>query len=125
MNLWNFLAVGAGGALGAMARYGTHKALNAWHGAEGAWSTFGINVIGALALGLAVGFLAHRDSHLSLFVRVGFCGAFTTFSTFALDMVVLFRDRGFGVSALYISLSVFLGLVAFLIGLALSRGNLG
>ncbi|RFB01503.1 CrcB family protein [Parvularcula marina] len=124
MNMASLLAVGAGGAIGAMARYAVHRGLSAWHGAEAAWSTLGVNVAGSLALGLAAGLLSNKDSAVALFIMMGICGAFTTFSTFALDIVVLFRDRGIGIAALYMALSVSLSVMAFLLGLLMSRGSL-
>lgn len=124
MNWMSFLAVGAGGALGAMARYGVHRGLTAWHGAEAAWSTLAINIAGSFLLGLAAGALAGRPGHLSLFLMVGVMGAFTTFSTFALDAVALFRDRGVFVGGSYIGLSVFLAIIAFVVGVVLTKGNL-
>lgn len=125
MNFYQFLAVGTGGALGALSRFWVHRLLTAWHGAEGAWSTFGINVTGSLLLGLLAGWMTHRDETVALFWMLGFCGAFTTFSTFALDAVMLFRERGVVMAGSYLGLSVGLGIVAFLVGVVLSRGNLG
>lgn len=55
---------------------------------------------------------------------IGVLGAFTTFSTFAMDVVVLFRDRGLSTAAIYMALSVGLSVTAFIAGLALSRGSL-
>ncbi|MEM9233343.1 MAG: CrcB family protein [Pseudomonadota bacterium] len=124
MNFTTFLAVGAGGAMGAMARYAVHHGLTAWHGAEAAWSTLGVNVAGSLALGFAAGLLSGREGAFSLFLMIGVLGAFTTFSTFAMDAVVLFKDRGTGMAALYMALSVGLSVAGFLAGLALSRGSL-
>lgn len=124
MTIMNILAVGAGGALGAMARYAVHHYLTLWHGAEAAWSTLAVNVAGSLALGLAAGMLMRRETVLALFLMVGVMGAFTTFSTFAMDAVVLFRAKGLGLAALYMLLSVSLSVMAFLLGLVLSRGQL-
>lgn len=115
------LAVGVGGAGGALARYGAGRALTAWHGAEAAWSTMIVNVTGAFALGVAVSLLSGRPGVLALLVVTGFLGAFTTFSTFAWDGVALFRERSFWVASVYVAGSVGLALAGFLSGAALGR----
>jgi CrcB protein len=75
-------------------------------------STLLVNVLGSLVLGLCAGFGEHPYALLG----IGFCGAFTTFSTFALDAVELPRRSGAG----YVALSVVLCLGAAAIGLAVS-----
>lgn len=122
MSIWNFLAVGTGGALGAIARYATHRSLTALHGSEAALSTLVVNGLGSLGLGLAAGFLVDRNTPAALFVMVGVLGAFTTFSTFAMDAVTLFRDRGAGAALLYVIFSVSISLIAFICGLAMAKG---
>ena len=91
-----YLIVAAGGAFGAMARYGTVIAVNRFTGLGFPWGTVTVNLVGSLVLGLLIGGLAH-GLHLSQEARalvvVGFLGAFTTFSTFSLDTVILI-ERG-------------------------------
>lgn len=85
------LGVALAGALGALARYGLGRALQGLS-LEFPWGTFVINVSGCLLIA-AVGGLALRDSPLAPFLRLdvmtGFIGAFTTFSTFNLETVML------------------------------------
>ena len=76
--------VGLGGALGALARYAVDVALGG-----GRRSTFAVNVLGSVALGAIVA-SAPSDATLAL-AGTGFCGAFTTFSTFAFETVRLFE----------------------------------
>ncbi|WP_276299987.1 fluoride efflux transporter FluC [Halorussus lipolyticus] len=81
-----FLLVGAGGVLGALARF-----------AVGSWvtdrrDTLVVNVLGSLALGALTAVLA-RDATLLTVFGTGFCGAFTTFSSFAVETVALY-ERG-------------------------------
>jgi len=92
-----WLAVGAGGALGAMARH----AINHYVHQRALTSTFPtgifiVNVAGSFAIGLLAGALAGNRFHLShparTFVVVGFLGGFTTFSSFSLDTLALIRD---------------------------------
>ena len=121
MSLPAFLPVAIGGAGGALARWWTTRALTGVGGWDAAWSTALVNVAGAFALGLAASLLAERvadgqQSALALLLMVGFLGAFTTFSTFAMDAVWLLRERGVGLAALYIAASVGVALLAFLGG---------
>jgi CrcB protein len=123
MSALSYFAVAAGGAVGAVMRYAGHRALTAVHGAEAAWSTLAINVAGSFGLGLAAAYFASRQSLVGTLVMIGVLGAFTTFSTFALDAVTLFRERGATAAALYVGLSVVLALAAFIAGHALMRGG--
>ena len=115
-----YLIVAAGGAFGAMARYGTVVAVGRFTGLGFPWGTITVNLVGSLVLGLLIGGLAH-GLHLSQEARalvvVGFLGAFTTFSTFSLDTVILIQ-RGEWTPALgYVLGSVFAGIALFFIGL--------
>ena len=114
------LMVAAGGALGAVARYGTVVAVGRLTGFGFPWGTVTVNLLGSLSLGLLIGGLAH-GLHLSQEVRglivVGFLGAFTTFSTFSLDTVTLI-ERGSWTPALgYVFGSVVVGIIFFFAGL--------
>lgn len=115
-----YLIVAAGGAFGAMARYGTVVAVGRFTGLGFPWGTITVNLVGSLFLGLLIGGLAH-GLHLSQEARalvvVGFLGAFTTFSTFSLDTVILIQ-RGEWTPALgYVLGSVFAGIALFFLGL--------
>lgn len=116
MSFITLLAVALGGAIGAVARFVVHRTMTMWHGAEAAWSTLSVNVIGSFCLGLVVAILAGRPGLAASFWMIGVLGAFTTFSTFAMDAVFLFRDRGIMMAVLYVALSVGLSLGAFLLG---------
>ena len=121
MNLNAFLFVGIGGFAGAVARY----ALGGWllhHTAQQRfpWSTFAVNVVGCLAIGVLAG-LAERHSMfgpaLRLFLFTGLLGGFTTFSAFGLEALFLLRRGEPWVAAAYVAGSVLLGLAAVWIGL--------
>ncbi|WP_345779389.1 fluoride efflux transporter CrcB [Natrinema sp. SYSU A 869] len=81
------LLVGLGGAVGALARYAVSSLVEE---ERFPLSTFLVNVVGSFLLGL-VSFAGAGES-LALFVGVGMCGAFTTFSTFSVDTVRLVED---------------------------------
>ena len=123
----NFLAVGAGGAIGAMGRYavGLIPALQ-----RGAFPlhTLLINLGGAILIGMAVA-SAQRWTDLSptilLFWRVGICGGFTTFSTFSLESLTLLENGRPGLFALYALLSVALCLVGVWLGKGMVSGFAG
>ncbi len=116
--LW--IAVGLGGALGAIARHGVSLAAMRALGPNFPWGTLGINILGSFAMGLFVAWLALRDPEPTLlrgFVAVGVLGGFTTFSAFALEAVTLWRDRSLTVAALYVLASVALSIGALMGGL--------
>ncbi|MFC4448887.1 fluoride efflux transporter FluC [Halorussus aquaticus] len=80
------LLVGAGGVLGALARFGVGSVLSAR-----TRSTLAVNVLGSFALGALTVGLADGTALLTVF-GIGFCGAFTTFSSFAVETVELYED---------------------------------
>ena len=109
------LAVAAGGAIGAVARYWVVSAVGGAVGDAFPWGTLTVNVAGSAALGLLAGLMAFYWSpspELRAFLVVGILGALTTFSAFSLDVVVL-AERGQWVSAaLYVVASAALSIGA-------------
>lgn len=104
------LAVGAGGFLGAVLRYLIGLVGPSSPGALGGFPvrTFLINVAGSLAIGMVAALAARGglDARWTLFLKVGVCGGFTTFSSFALETEQLLGQGAVGVAALYAGLSV-------------------
>ena len=117
----NLLLVGAGGALGAMGRYGL--SLLPWQG-ELPLLTLTTNLLGAILIGLVVG-AGQRWANLSptllLFLRVGVCGGFTTFSTFSLESLTLLEKGRWLLGGGYMALSVIFCLAGVALGQRLSR----
>ena len=112
------LAVALGSALGAVARYEVGLA---WPVAAGTfpWTTLGINLAGSLVLGVILTVAAGgstRAARVRAFAAVGFCGGFTTFSTWMVEVVLLGRDGHVGLGAVYSLVSIVLGLVAVAVG---------
>ena len=107
----NILAVGAGGFIGAVLRYLIGK-IPVSENAVFPIKTFAINVIGCLAIGL-ITVLAAKNTNIDqrwiLFLKVGLCGGFTTFSTFALETSDLIKGGHVGVAFLYAILSMAIG----------------
>ena len=111
--------IGSGSFIGGIARflisrYVQNQALSAFP-----YGTFLVNVAGCFLIGIFYG-LSERgnlmNAELRMFLTVGFCGGFTTFSAFANENISLLREGDFFYFALYTSLSVFLGLMATYIG---------
>lgn len=120
-----FLAVAAGGALGAAMRHGV--GLMAVRHLPSGWphGTFTVNILGSFLMGFLISWLAFRGQggpqELRLFLATGLLGGFTTFSAFSLEVANYVRAGDMARAALYAGLSVALGLAALFIGLWLSR----
>ncbi len=117
------LAVGLGGALGAMARYGVSlAAFRVFGGAGFPLPILAVNVVGSFLMGLFVVLAAERGlTHWQPFVMAGVLGGFTTFSAFSLETVTLWERGDTGQAVLYIALSVVLSIAGLVAGLALAR----
>ncbi|MEL7489518.1 MAG: fluoride efflux transporter CrcB [Pseudomonadota bacterium] len=124
-SIW--LAVGAGGALGAMARHGVSQLALRAFGPYFPWGTFIANVTGAFLMGVLIVWLSMREPaspEVRAFLSVGMLGAFTTFSTFSLDAVMLFRDKAYLAGGGYLLGSVALSIAGLLLGFAIARAVL-
>ncbi len=111
--LLNCLFVALGGAVGSVSRYLLGLLPIKTDGFP--VITLGINVVGAFCVGLIVAALGKHsgwDPRLVLFLKVGFCGGFTTFSTFSLETAQLFQSGKTGLGVLYVAASVILGIAA-------------
>lgn len=122
--LKTILIVGTGGFIGSVARYFVSK-LNITAGLFSIpVGTLLVNVTGSLLLGILVG-IADRTTLLSLewrlFLMVGLCGGFTTFSTFAGENMTLMHNGQFMSVFIYTSLSIFLGFAAVFLGYTVSK----
>lgn len=118
------LAVAVGGALGAVARYWMIGQFEHWFGHGFPWGTLGVNVLGAFALGVVVEFLALAWSpppEISAVITVGILGAFTTFSAFSVDLLLLIERGQGGLAGVYALASVAFALGGLFAGLRLTR----
>jgi len=114
-----YLLAAAGGALGALARWGVTVALPRPSG-HWPWATLTVNLAGCLLMGLLIAVLAARrpdDHHLRTFLGAGLLGGFTTFSAFAVEVTDLLRAGAPLLAAGYVMASVLGGLIAVAGGL--------
>ena len=111
----NYLWVGAGGFLGAIARYAIGGWMTRLLGLAFPYGTFVINVSGCFLLGLLLSVLDARTSlpsQLRLLGPIGFVGAYTTFSTFEYETLRTAQEGQSGLAMVYVLLSVVLGYAA-------------
>lgn len=119
-----YLLVALGSAIGGCARYGIGGLIASRWGTAFPWSTVVINVTGSFVIGLFLTAAMERaavDPRWRLLVAVGFCGGYTTFSTFAWETVSLLDGRNFAFAAANVSGSAIAGVAAIYAGAALAR----
>ena len=118
------LAVALGGAVGAVLRYKAVGWVAHLMGHGFPWGTLAVNVIGSFAMGLLIELGALKlnlSGEMRAFLAVGLLGAFTTFSTFSLDVATLWERGAVMATGAYIAASVALSILALFAGLALVR----
>lgn len=110
----SLLLVMLGAAVGAPCRWWLDRFVQTRHDSVFPWGTFLINVLGSLLLGLVLG--ARVSHEMALLLGTGFCGGFTTFSTFGFETVRLAEDGSTTESLLNVSASLAAGLAAAFAG---------
>jgi len=124
-----WLAVAAGGALGAIARYAMAGAVQRLTGAGTfPWGTLAVNVLGALLMGIIVEASARfwtLSGDLRLFLTTGVLGGFTTFSAFSLETALMMEKGDWGVAIAYIAASVALTVLFLFCGMWAIRSLAG
>lgn len=121
--MFNFLLVALGGGLGAAGRYGVSLAMPVRPG-EWPWATFGVNVIGSLAIGILAGWLSTRGEAgepWRLLLGVGVLGGFTTFSAYSLETLRMVERGEWTMAGVYVAGSVIAGLAAVALGVEVAR----
>jgi CrcB protein len=120
----NFLLIGFGGGAGSIARYLCQKWFNETYPHPFPWGTFTVNLIGCFLIGIIYA-ASEKTSFLSPQIRLllitGFCGGYTTFSTFAFENMSLLRSGDNLYFIIYVMASVVLGIAAVFAGIALMK----
>ena len=113
------LLVFIGGGFGSVARYLISKYLNNVESGL-PYGTFLVNILGSLLIGIILGFAIKNDtlsSNQTLFLATGFCGGFTTFSTFAYENHVFLKSGDFSSFTFYTIASFVVGFLAVFAGI--------
>ena len=119
----NILAVGAGSFIGGVARYLISLAMKGI-GKGFPWATLAVNLLGCLMIGLLWGTLSRNATETTscgLFLTVGLCGDFTTFSTFSKEALTMLQTGHTWEFASYIALSVITGIALVALGYYIAR----
>jgi CrcB protein len=118
----SILLVGFGGAIGSILRFAISRVEVL---IQFPILTLLINILGSFVIGLVIGVLGsssdNNSQSIKQFVAIGFCGGFTTFSTFSFETVSLLESGKYLIGGLYILLSVSLCIIGTIIGLFIGR----
>ena len=118
-----FVFVFLGGGFGSVLRYAISKYLNNFESII-PFGTFFVNIVGSLLIGIFIG-LTYKTNAISqnqtLFLAVGFCGGFTTFSTFSLENSIFIKNGDYLNFAIYTFASLFVGILATFLGLFIAK----
>jgi len=120
----NYLVVSFGAALGGCLRYWFSGFVYKFIPATFPYGTLIINVVGSFILGIVMFYFNEKEMighELRLFLTVGFCGGFTTFSTFSFETINLIKDAQYMGAALNVVLSVGVSLIAIFLAYIISR----
>jgi CrcB protein len=122
--VYQVLVIAAGGALGALLRYGMSQSVYRLLGRDFPYGTLAVNLFGSFLIGVAVVLIVERMILSELWrtaLIIGFLGAFTTFSTFSFETLALLEDGQLLKALLNIGVSVILCLLATWLGMIATR----
>ena len=122
--VFKIISVALGGAVGSVARYLINISPLAGVFEKFPFPTFLINITGSFLIGVFMIVFADKfvvSENIRMAVIVGFLGAFTTFSTFEVEIFGLMREKQLVVAFLYLALSILVGFAGVLVGVAIGR----
>jgi fluoride exporter len=121
------LFIGIGGFLGSISRYALHKLLTSYFPGFFPLGTLAANLIGCLLIGMIYG-IATSQNYLShemrMLLAVGFCGSFTTFSTFANENLALLQSNQIMIMIAYTAISLTIGIFMVFVGIKIANSLL-
>ena len=112
------LLVALGGAVGSVVRYLVGRMVES----SFPWGTLLVNIVGSVVIGVLVGLVSRAvlSADMKLMLMTGFCGGLTTFSTFANESFSMMKAGNVALAAIYVAVSVALGIVGVWMGMRLS-----
>ncbi len=115
----NLLLIAIGGAAGSVGRYVVSKCFES----NFPWGTITVNILGSLLIGFFIGLLSKGtlSPEMKMILVTGFCGGFTTFSTFANESFNMMKTGNALLAAIYIGASMTIGIIAVYIGMLISK----
>lgn len=122
--IYNLFIIGLGGFLGSIARFLTSKIVQEQVNSSFPWGTMIVNILGSFIIGIVFALSVKNNILPPMwrnFLAIGFCGGFTTFSTFSLDNFQLLANQQIFFSLLYTLLSVILGFIFLYSGILIVR----
>lgn len=102
--MYKLFLIAVGGGIGSVMRFIISAGIHQWANKVFFWGTISVNIIGSFIIGIAWALFEHHieHEHLRFFIMIGLLGGFTTFSSFSLESLTLFKNNDFKMALSYI-----------------------